>query len=237
MPNSGNSVVGLPSRAILLLDVSLMLPLAVFTVPVKPVIPPIAVCNSAGVATWLAPVPNVITVGVPPATETLMVSPCDTAPCVNKLTGWKEFAPAPNPIAVSAVAVPPTVIDAMPVVPVRTRLPLPLSAAPTSRVPPVFAALIAATKSLTLSIPVDVYENGVLVPSLIVILSPKLMPNDESVVPAVKATEPVPVATASGCSVAPLPVITAAAGAPASGLASKSVPISIPELGALGRLA
>ena len=49
-------------------------------------------------------------------------------------------------------------------------------------------------------------------------------------------TVPVPVATASGDSLAPLPTIVAAGAPPASGLASKSLPVSIPDLGVLGRL-
>ncbi len=47
---------------------------------------------------------------------------------------------------------------------------------------------------------------------------------------------PVPDATASAVSFAPLPTIVAAGGAPASGFASKSLPLSAPDFGVLGRL-
>ena len=58
----------------LLLEVSETLPLAVSTVPVKPLMPPIADCNCASVATSEPVVPNVMVVGVP-LTEMVIVSP------------------------------------------------------------------------------------------------------------------------------------------------------------------
>ena len=185
MPNSASSAGGLLLSTILLFDVNEMLPLAVFTVAVTPLMAPIALCNCASVATWPAPVPNVIVVGVP-LTLTVNVSPGATAPCVNKLTGWKEFAPAPNPIAVSAVAVPPTVIEAVPFVPVSTRLPVlpPLSVADTFSVLPVCAALMAEIRLATVSLPVEVYVNTEWMPSLMVIWSPLLIPSDANVAPS-----------------------------------------------------
>jgi hypothetical protein len=154
------------------------------------------------------------------------------------LTGWKEFAPAPNPMAVSAVAVPPTVIEAVPFVPVRTRLPVlpPLSAAETFRVLPVCAALMAEIRLATVSLPVEVYVKTELTPSLMVIWSPLLMPSDAKVALVEVLTPPVPDATASAVSFAPVPTIVAAGDAPASGFASKSLPFSIPDFGVLGRL-
>ncbi len=46
--------------------------------------------------------------------ETVIVSPGATTPWVIRLVGWNELLPAPKPTAVSAEAVPPTVIDEMP---------------------------------------------------------------------------------------------------------------------------
>ena len=100
---------------------------------------------------------NVIVVGVP-LTLIVIVSPCATAPCVIRLVGSNRFEEFPNPMAVSAVDVPPTVIEAVPVVPVSTRSPLLplLSWAETSKVPPLLAALMALIKPPMVSDPVAV---------------------------------------------------------------------------------
>jgi len=63
-----------------------------------------------------------------------------------------------------------------------------------------------------------------------------LIPSEARVAAVEVLTLPVPDATASAVSFAPVPVIVAAGEAPASGLAWKSLPLSIPDFGVLGRL-
>jgi hypothetical protein len=63
-----------------------------------------------------------------------------------------------------------------------------------------------------------------------------LIPSDANVAAVDVFTPPVPDATASAANAAPVPVIVAAGEAPASGLAWKSLPLSIPDFGVLGRL-
>ena len=74
----------------------------------------------------------------------------------------------------------------------------PLSAAETSREPPVCRRIDCADQIADRVGTVDVYVNSELMPSLIVIVWPELIPSDASVALDAVLTVPVPVATASG---------------------------------------
>jgi hypothetical protein len=183
------------------------LPFDVSSEPVPPVTADSAAASSAIVETSLPPVPKVMVVGGFAPMVMVSVWPAATALWVKRFMGFWVPTAMPNSLSKASVLPPPMAIAMSASAEVSTSR-FEAFAEAVTPVAPVSALILAwiVAKSSVAAI-------AMVVP-LITISPPTEDTTDRSV-------EPVNTATASGDRVAPVPVIVAGEGAPASGLAEK----------------
>src|SRR3990172_3589108 len=190
--------------------VMVMLPFSGSADAMPPARPESARFKSAIVCTWPTPVPKLIVNGaLGGLVPTAKVSVCgnDAALCVSRLVAFLVPADNPSSLSTANVLVPAIVILVLASALVRTRWLVPSRLAVTSVVP--VAKLILDTTAFMLS------KAAI---AIGVPLMSSVPPADDKLV---RTCEPVNTAAPSGNKVALLPIILAAAGTPATGLAEK----------------